>query len=156
MCGNILVLMAFPVRFWRIVPPCCLVSSTPSFRPRLAYRKSLPCGKRLLSYIPKKYRPASPNDFRPVALISEVMKSFEKTHQNHDMNRTDHLLDTLQFAHRHGWRVEDTVATMIKYVLCHLQEAQTHARVFYLDMSSAFKTLQPRLLLNKYISEFKF
>ena len=30
--------------------------------------------------VPKKSRPASPNDFRPVALTSHVMKSFENNH----------------------------------------------------------------------------
>ena len=60
--------------------------SIPSLRHLLAYIKSLPCGKRLLSClsIPKKSRPASPNNFRPVALTSHVIKSFEKNHQNHD------------------------------------------------------------------------
>ena len=42
-CGKALDLMLFLVRFRRIVPLSCLVSSTPSFRPLLAYRKSLPC-----------------------------------------------------------------------------------------------------------------
>ena len=51
--------------------------------------------------------------------------------------------------------MEDAVATLINYVLCHLEDAKTHARVLYLDMSSAFNTLQPHLLFKKLISEFK-
>ena len=50
--------------------------------------------------------------------------------------------------------MEDAVATLINYVLCHREEAKTHARVLYLDMSSPFNTLQPHLF-KKLISEFK-
>ena len=52
--------------------------------------------------------------------------------------------------------MEDAVATLINYVLCHLEDAKTHAsRVLYLDISSAFNTLQPHLLFKKLTSEFK-
>ena len=64
------------------------------------------------------------------------------------MTRTDHLLDTLQFAYRSGRGVEDAVDTLIIYVLCHLEDAKTNARVLYLDMSFAFNTLHPHLLRN--------
>ena len=103
--------------------------------------------------VPKKLRPASPNDFRPVALTSHVMKSFDKDHQKHDLDPY-HLLDPLQFAYRPGRGVEDAVPTLINYVLCHLDDAKTNARVLYLDMSSTFNTLQPHLF-KKLISEFK-
>ena len=99
--------------------------------------------------VPKKSRPAIPNDFRPVALTSHVMKSFEKIIKTMIMTRTDHLLDPLPFAYRPGKGVEDAVATLINYVLCHFEDAKTHARVLYLDMSSAFNTLQPHLLFKK-------
>ena len=94
--------------------------------------------------VPKKSRPA--NDIRSVALTSHVMKSFEKIIRTMIMTRTDHLLDPLQFAYRPGRGVEDAVATLINYVLCHLEEAKTHARVFCLDMRSTFNTLQPHCL----------
>ena len=67
--------------------------------------------------VPKKSRPASPNDLRPVGLTSHVMKSFEKIIKTMIMTRTDHLLDPLQFAYRPGRGVEDAVATVINYVL---------------------------------------
>ena len=51
--------------------------------------------------------------------------------------------------------MEDAVPTLINYVLSHLDEARTHARVFYMDVSSAFNALQPHLLFKKLISEFK-
>ena len=43
--------------------------------------------------VPKKSRPASPNDFLPVVSTSHVMKSFKKYHQNHD---PDHALENTQ------------------------------------------------------------
>ena len=49
--------------------------------------------------VPKKSRPASPNDFRPVALTSLIMKSFEKIIKTTIMTRTYHLSDPLQFAY---------------------------------------------------------
>ena len=45
--------------------------------------------------VPKKSRPASPNDFRPIALTSHVMKSFEKIIKTIIMTRTEHLSDSL-------------------------------------------------------------
>ena len=71
------------------------------------------------------------------------------------MTRTDHRLDPLQFAYRPGRGVDGAVATLINYVLCQLEDANTHARVLYTDMSSAFNTLQSHLLFKKLISEFK-
>ena len=69
------------------------------------------------------------------------------------MTLIDLLLDPMQFRYRPGRVVEDAVATLINYVLCYIEEAKTHARVLYLDMSSAFNMLQPHLLFKKYISE---
>ena len=39
------------------------------------------------------------------------------------MTRTDHLLDLMQFAYRPGRGVDDAVATLINYVLCHHKDA---------------------------------
>ena len=44
---------------------------------------------------------------------------------------------------------------IINYVRCHLEDAKTHVRVLYLDMSAAFNTLQRHLLLKKLISKLK-
>ena len=104
--------------------------------------------------VPKKAHPVIPNDFRPIALTSQVMKSFEKIIKTMIMNRTVHLLDPLQFAYRPGRGVEDAVTTLLNLVVGHLENAKAHARVLYLDMSSAFNTLQPHLLFQKMISEF--
>ena len=88
--------------------------------------------------VPKKPRPASPNDFHPVALTSHVMKCFKKIVKTMIMNRTVHLLDPLQCAYGPGRGVEGAVATLLNLVHCHV-----------------FNTLHPHLRLKKIISEFK-
>ena len=86
MCGKALDLMVFLVKFWRIVPPTQLSGIFHSiFQASLSIQK-VPTLWKTSIVVPvlKKSRPASPNDFRPVALTSHVMKSFENNHQNHD------------------------------------------------------------------------
>ena len=86
---------------------------------------------------PKKAHPVIPNDFRPIALTSHVMKSFEeKNHQNHDYEP-----HPLQFEYRPGRGMEDAVTTLLNLVVGHLENAKAHARVLYLDMSSATTAL---------------
>ena len=51
--------------------------------------------------------------------------------------------------------MKDAVAILIDDVLCQLKEAKTDAGVLYLDMSSAFNTLQPYLLLKKFVFQIK-
>ena len=50
--------------------------------------------------------------------------------------------------------MEDAVTTLLNIVVGHLENAKAPARVLYIDMSSAFNTLQPHLLFQKMISEF--
>ncbi len=50
--------------------------------------------------IPKKFKITGLNDYRPVALTSVVMKSFEKLVLAHLKDITGPLLDPLQFAYR--------------------------------------------------------
>ena len=118
----------------------CHSASTSSSRSLSAYRKSLPYGKR----------PASPNDFHPVALTSHLMKSFENFLQNHDHEpyspSSKPYTICISAWEKSGGRSHNLV---------HLEKAKTHARVLYLDLSSAFNTLQLHLLFNKIISEFK-
>ncbi|KAI3368296.1 hypothetical protein L3Q82_008008 [Scortum barcoo] len=49
--------------------------------------------------IPKKLSITGLNDYRPVALMSVVMKSFERLVLAHLKDITGPLLDTLQFAY---------------------------------------------------------
>lgn len=50
--------------------------------------------------VAKFSRPLILNDFRPIALTSLVMKSFERLVKKHIVSEIEHLIDPLQFAHQ--------------------------------------------------------
>ncbi|KAM9828287.1 uncharacterized protein ACBT44_021775 isoform 2-T2 [Syngnathus typhle] len=78
------------------------------------------------------------NDYRPVALTSVVMKSFERLVLNHLKDVTGPLLDPLQFAYRANRSVDDAVNMGLHYILHHLDIPGTYARILFVDFSSAF------------------
>ncbi len=99
--------------------------------------------------IPKKSKITGLNDYRPVALTSVVMKSFEKLVLAHLKDITGPLLDPLQFACRANRSVDDAVDMGLHYVLQHLDRPGTYVRILLVDFSSAFNTIIPNLLLPK-------
>ena len=104
--------------------------------------------------VAKKNNPMVFNDFRPVALTSLAMKSFEKLIKWKILDKVQHLLDPLQFAYRAGRGVEDATLTLLNLVYKHLEGNKTHARILFVDFSSAFNTIQPHLLAEKLLSRF--
>ncbi len=88
--------------------------------------------------VPKKPKITGFNDYRPVALTSVVMKSFEKH------NITGPSLDPLQFAYRANRSVDDAVNMELYYVL---DRSGAYVRILF--VSSAFNTIIPNLLLPK-------
>jgi len=58
------------------------------------------CKQSTIVPIAKNKHPKTLNDFRPIALTSLVMKSFEKLVKENIILRTNPLLDPLQFAYR--------------------------------------------------------
>ncbi len=70
--------------------------------------------------IPKKSKITGLNDYRPVALMSVVMKSFEKLVLAHLKDITGPLLDPLQFAYRANRSVDDADNMGLHYVLQHV------------------------------------
>ncbi|KAK0144347.1 RNA-directed DNA polymerase from mobile element jockey [Merluccius polli] len=99
--------------------------------------------------VPKKPRTTGLNDFRPVALTSVVMKSFERLVLSHLKDITDPFLDPLHFAYRANRSVDDAVNLDLHYILQHLDSAGTYARILCVDFSSAFNTIIPALLQEK-------
>ncbi len=93
--------------------------------------------------IPKKSKITGLNDYRPVALMSVVMKSFEKLVLAHLKDITGPLLDPLQFAYRANRSVDDAVNMGLQYVLQHLNSPGTYVRILFVDFSSAFNTIIP-------------
>ncbi|KAI9999642.1 hypothetical protein NQD34_018320 [Periophthalmus magnuspinnatus] len=70
--------------------------------------------------VPKKPRITGLNDYRPVALTSVLMKSFERLVLHHLKSFTSPLLDPLQFAYRANRSVDDTINLALHFILQHL------------------------------------
>ncbi len=107
--------------------------------------------KRSIIPVPKKPKIPGLNDYRPVALTSVVMKSFERLVLAPLKDITGTLLDHLQFAYRASRSVDDAVNIGLHYILQHLDKSGTYARILFVDLSSAFNTIIPDTLQNKLI-----
>ncbi len=59
------------------------------------------------------------------------------------------ILDPLQFAHQPQVGVEDAIIYLLQKAYCSLDRPNTTVRILFLDFSSAFNTIQPRLLKAK-------
>ena len=69
------------------------------------------------------------NDFRPAALTSILMKTFEKLVRSEILRETEHALDPMQFTNR-PHRVEDATVTLLNLLFKHLEGNGSHARLF--------------------------
>ncbi|KAK3528016.1 hypothetical protein QTP86_014221, partial [Hemibagrus guttatus] len=99
--------------------------------------------------VPKKTKITGLNDYRPVALTSVVMKSFERLVLSYLKDITDPLLDPLQFAYRANRSVDDAVNMALHFILQHLDSPGSYTRILFVDFSSAFNTIIPALLRDK-------
>ncbi len=89
------------------------------------------------------------NDYRPVALTSVAMKSFERLVLAYLKDTTGPLLDLLQFAYRANRSVDDAVNMGLHFILQHLNRPGTYVRILFVDFSSTFNTIIPDTLQNK-------
>ncbi|KAI5090865.1 zinc finger protein DPF3 [Silurus meridionalis] len=101
---------------------------------------------------PKKASITGLKDYRPVALTSVVMKTFEKLVLAHLKKVTEQLLDPLQFAYRANRSVDDAVNMGLNYILQHLDCPGTYARILFVDFSSTFNTIIPGILHSKLLN----
>ena len=99
-------------------------------------------------------KPVTLNDFRPVALTSMIMKQFEKLVKTEILTKTELLLDPLQFAYRANRGVQDATATLLNLVSKHLEGGRNHAKLLFVDFSSAFNTIQPHILAERLLQSF--
>lgn len=95
--------------------------------------------------VPKSSRPTTLNDFRPMALTSIIMKILEKLVWLEILKNTGSSLDRLQFAYRPKRGVEDATLTLLNL----LEGSGCHARLLFIDFSSAFNTIQPHILTQR-------
>ncbi|KAK0135164.1 RNA-directed DNA polymerase from mobile element jockey [Merluccius polli] len=99
--------------------------------------------------VPKKSRPSEMNDYRPVALTSQLMKTLERLFLSLLRPQVQHAQDPLQFAYRTKVGVDDAVLHLMHRAHTHLDKSRGTVRILFLDFSSAFNTIQPPLLLDK-------
>ncbi|KAF0023368.1 hypothetical protein F2P81_023998 [Scophthalmus maximus] len=83
--------------------------------------------------VPKKSRITGLNDYRPIALTSVVMKSFERLVLSHLKAITSPLLDPVQFTYRPNRSVDDAVNMALHFTLQHLNFPGTYARILFVD-----------------------
>ena len=104
--------------------------------------------------VPKCSRLSELNDFRPVALTSIIMKIFEKLVRVEILRNTVSAIDQLQFAYRPKRGVEDATVTLLNLLFKHLEGSGCHARLLFIDFSSAFNTIQPHILTQRLVEHF--
>ncbi|KAK1792065.1 hypothetical protein P4O66_001844 [Electrophorus voltai] len=74
--------------------------------------------------VPKKPRPSSLNDYRPVALTLVVMKCFEKLVRDFITSSLPASMDLLQFAYHHNCSTDDAIAHLLHTTLTHLDKGR--------------------------------
>ncbi|KAL0152772.1 hypothetical protein M9458_052495 [Cirrhinus mrigala] len=140
------------------VTPTCLKTCADQLAPIFSqiFNRSLElcevpsCFKRsTIIPVPNKPKITGLNDYRPVALTSVVMKSFEKLVLAYLKDITGPLLDPLQFAYQANRSVDDAVNMGLHFILQLLDKSGTYVRILFVDFSSAFNTIIPNLLLQK-------
>ncbi len=136
------------------VTPACLKTCADQLAPiftqifnRLLELCEVPsCFKRsTIIPVPKKPKITGLNDYRPVALKSVAMKSFERLVLAYLKNITGPLWDPLQFAYRANRSVDDAVNMVLHYILQYLDRPGTYVRILFVDFSSSLNTIIPSL-----------
>ncbi len=103
-------------------PPSSQISSTDNWNcPKSPHASNAP---PCIIPIPNKSKTTGLNGYRPVALTSVVMKSFEKLVLAQLKDITGPSLDPLQFAYRANRSVDDAVNMGLLYVLQHLDRPE--------------------------------
>ncbi len=69
--------------------------------------------------------------------------------------QTEQALDPLQFAYRAHRGVNDAIITLLNLLNKHLEGSNTHARLLFIDFSSAFNTIHPHILAMRLLEHFK-
>lgn len=92
--------------------------------------------------VPKSTSTKTLNNFRPMALTSLVMKSFETIVKDDLMNTVQANLDHLQFAYRPGRGVDDAIITLLNMIMSHLEGVNNYVCLLFIDCTSAFNCIQ--------------
>ncbi|TWW77924.1 hypothetical protein D4764_11G0000450 [Takifugu flavidus] len=77
------------------------------------------------------------------------MKTLERLIFDHLRPLVSSFMDPLQFAYQPSIGVDDAVIYLLHTAPTHLEKAGSTVRIMFFDFSSAFNTIQPRLLGDK-------
>lgn len=99
--------------------------------------------------VPKMQRPSGPQDYRPVALTSRIMKTLERLVLKQLMPMVRPFTDPLQFTYLSHLGVEDGIIYLLNRVFSLLDKPASTVRVMFFDFSSAFNTIRLALLGEK-------
>ena len=108
--------------------------------------------KSVLVPVPKKTCPTENNDYRPVAITSNVVKALERILVETVRREVEHRLDQYQFAYSRNRSTCDAISTVAHLTLKHLESNVAYARLLFVDFSSAFNSIHPDVLLRKLAS----
>ncbi|TWW52968.1 hypothetical protein D4764_0216870 [Takifugu flavidus] len=90
-----------------------------------------------------------PKKTHPIALTSHIMKVMERLVLSHLRPLVSPFQDPLQFAYQPKVGVDDAVIYLLQRDYSSLDRLNITVRVMFFDFSSAFNTIQPRLLRAK-------
>ena len=99
--------------------------------------------------VPKKPKVTTLNDLRPVALTSVLVKCLERLVLRILLPFVEPFQDPYQFAYKSKRSVDDTVSVFANHIYAHIDLPKTYCRTIFVDFSSAFNTIQPKILLEK-------
>ena len=77
------------------------------------------------------------------------MKCLEKLVLRFLLPFVHNFQDPYQFAYKHKRSVDDAVSIFINHVYSHIDSPRNYCRTLFVDFSSAFNTIQPRILIKK-------
>ena len=103
--------------------------------------------------VPKKPNVKQMNDFRPVALTSILAKCMERIVCDPLVTSVADRMDPLQFAYKARRGVEDACLIPVNLTASYLGKSGSYVRVMFMDFSSAFNTVQPRLLIKRFLDQ---
>ena len=94
--------------------------------------------KSIIIPVSKKTCPREDNDYRPVALTSNVFKSLERLMLNALRAEVEPVLDKYQFAYTKKRSTSDALSTIMHLTLKHLENPGAYARLILVDFKLCF------------------
>ena len=99
--------------------------------------------------VPKRQKVSTLNDLRPVALTSVLVKCMEKLVLRFLLPCVEPFQDPYQFAYKSKRSVDDAVSVFTNHIYSHVDTPKAYCRTLFVDFSSAFNTIQPKILIQK-------